>query len=92
MDEAAVEPAAALHQTIRVFAYRYVLRLGFLDGKEGFIFHFLQAFWYRLLVDINRVELRRTALHVSTHDRLMVRAPLEAAAMDSTPAGAEKKP
>lgn len=43
------------------FVYRYVLRLGFLDGKEGFIFHFLQAFWYRLLVDINRDELRRAS-------------------------------
>jgi hypothetical protein len=41
------------------FVYRYVFRLGFLDGKEGFIFHFMQAFWYRLLVDINRDELRR---------------------------------
>ena len=39
------------------FFYRYVLRLGFLDGKEGFIFHALQAFWYRLLVDINIDEL-----------------------------------
>jgi glycosyltransferase involved in cell wall biosynthesis len=39
--------------------YRYVFRLGFLDGKEGFIFHVLQAFWYRLLVDINRDELER---------------------------------
>ena len=36
------------------------LRLGFLDGKEGFIFHYMQAFWYRLLVDINRDELRRS--------------------------------
>jgi glycosyltransferase involved in cell wall biosynthesis len=40
------------------FFYRYIIRLGFLDGKEGFIFHFMQAFWYRLLVDINRDELR----------------------------------
>jgi glycosyltransferase involved in cell wall biosynthesis len=38
--------------------YRYILRLGFLDGKEGFIFHVLQGFWYRLLVDINIDELR----------------------------------
>ena len=39
--------------------YRYVLRLGFLDGKEGFIFHVLQAFWYRLLVDVNIDELQQ---------------------------------
>jgi len=43
------------------FVYRYVIRLGFLDGKEGFIFHFMQACWYRLLVDINRDELRKRA-------------------------------
>jgi glycosyltransferase involved in cell wall biosynthesis len=41
------------------FLYRYVLRLGFLDGKEGFVFHVLQGFWYRLLVDIKLDELRR---------------------------------
>ncbi|HWE52170.1 MAG TPA: glycosyltransferase family 2 protein [Bryobacteraceae bacterium] len=35
------------------FGYRYFLRLGFLDGKEGAIFHFMHAFWFRLLVDIN---------------------------------------
>ena len=40
------------------FVYRYVVRLGFLDGREGFIFHVLQAFWYRLLVDINILEER----------------------------------
>ena len=31
--------------------YRYFFRLGFLDGKEGLVFHFLQGFWYRFLVD-----------------------------------------
>ena len=35
------------------FLLRYVFQLGFLDGKQGFIFHFLHAFWYRLLVDIH---------------------------------------
>jgi glycosyltransferase involved in cell wall biosynthesis len=39
--------------------YRYVLRLGVLDGREGFMFHVLQAFWYRLLVDINISEQLR---------------------------------
>ena len=33
------------------FLYRYFFRLGFLDGKNGFIFHFLHALWYRFLVD-----------------------------------------
>lgn len=41
--------------------YRYLLRLGFLDGKQGFIFHVLQGFWYRLLVDVNIDELRHGA-------------------------------
>jgi glycosyltransferase involved in cell wall biosynthesis len=34
------------------FFYRYIIRFGFLDGKQGAIFHFWQGFWYRLLVDI----------------------------------------
>ncbi len=38
------------------FCYRYFLRLGFLDGKEGLIFHFLQGFWYRFLVDAKLYE------------------------------------
>jgi len=40
------------------FFYRYFVRLGFLDGKQGAIFHFLQAFWFRLLVDIKLDEMR----------------------------------
>jgi glycosyltransferase involved in cell wall biosynthesis len=39
--------------------YRYVLRLGFLDGKEGLIFHFLQGFWFRFLVDAMIYEEKR---------------------------------
>lgn len=41
------------------FVYRYFLRLGFLDGKEGLIFHFLQGFWYRFLVDAKVFEYER---------------------------------
>jgi glycosyltransferase involved in cell wall biosynthesis len=44
------------------FAYRYFLRLGFLDGTEGLIFHFLQAFWYRFLVDAKIYEARKFGL------------------------------
>jgi glycosyltransferase involved in cell wall biosynthesis len=41
------------------FGYRYVWKLGFLDGHNGFLFHFLQAFWFRLLVDVNVSNLER---------------------------------
>lgn len=41
------------------FIYRYFFRLGFLDGKEGFIYHVLQGFWYRFLVDAKIYELKR---------------------------------
>ena len=40
------------------FFYRYVVRLGFLDGKEGTAFHVLQGLWYRYLVDIKLHEVR----------------------------------
>jgi hypothetical protein len=36
--------------------YRYYFKLGFLDGKEGKIFAFLQAYWYRFLVDAKIYE------------------------------------
>jgi len=41
------------------FIYRYFIRLGFLDGKEGLIFHFLQGFWYRFLVDAKLYEMKK---------------------------------
>jgi glycosyltransferase involved in cell wall biosynthesis len=41
------------------FLYRYFFLLGILDGKTGFIFHFLQAFWFRLIVDIRLEELMK---------------------------------
>lgn len=40
------------------FFYRYIIRLGFLDGLEGTAFHVLQGFWYRYLVDIKVHEVR----------------------------------
>jgi len=41
------------------FLYRYFLRLGFLDGQTGFVFHALQGFWYRLLVDVKVFEIEK---------------------------------
>lgn len=36
---------------------RMIFRLGFLDGRTGIIYHFLQSFWFRLVVDIKIDEL-----------------------------------
>ncbi len=41
--------------------YRYVILLGFLDGRPGLVFHLLQAFWYRFLVDAKLEEWQRRA-------------------------------
>ena len=40
------------------FFYRYIVLFGFLDGKQGAIFHFMQAFWFRLVWDIRLEELK----------------------------------
>jgi glycosyltransferase involved in cell wall biosynthesis len=53
------------------FLYRFVVRGGIFDGKEGLIFHFLHAFWYRFAVDAKIVELRRqgeTESNGKSHD------------------------
>ncbi|MPR36791.1 glycosyltransferase family 2 protein [Salmonirosea aquatica] len=42
------------------FIYRYFIKLGFLDGTKGLIWHTLQGFWYRFLVDAKLYELYQT--------------------------------
>jgi len=42
--------------------YGYVLRLGFLDGVEGLVFHTLQRFWFRFLIDARIWERRRALM------------------------------
>jgi len=49
------------------FGYRYVLCGGFLDGREAFIFHFLQALWFPLLTDAKYIEQRRR--HKMSHSK-----------------------
>jgi glycosyltransferase involved in cell wall biosynthesis len=39
------------------FMYRYFIRLGFLDGRPGFVWCFLQGLWYRFLVDAKLLEV-----------------------------------
>lgn len=46
-------------RALAYFQYRYLWRLGFLDGAAGTAFHFLQGFWYRYLVDAKLAEVKR---------------------------------
>lgn len=39
-----------------LFIYNYIFRLGFLDGKEGFVYHYMYHRWYRTLVDAKILE------------------------------------
>ena len=43
-----------------VFVYFYIFKLGFLDGREGFLYHFLYSRWYRTLVDAKIYEHQKT--------------------------------
>lgn len=45
-------------RSVIYFFYRYVVRLGFLDGRQGFVFHALHGFWYFLLIDVKIDEAR----------------------------------
>lgn len=45
-------------RALAYFFYRYLFRLGFLDGWPGIAFHSLQGLWYRFLVDVKVNELR----------------------------------
>ena len=43
-----------------LFIYNYIFRLGFLDGKVGFIYHYMYHRWYRTLVDSKILEQKLT--------------------------------
>ena len=46
------------------FFWRYVFQLGFLDGRSGLIYHFLQGWWYRFLVGAKVMELEQNISHL----------------------------
>ncbi|MCF0199099.1 MAG: glycosyltransferase family 2 protein [Bacteroidaceae bacterium] len=46
-------------RALAYFVYRYVVKLGFLDGKEGFCWDFFQGLWYRMLVDCKVYEAKK---------------------------------
>ena len=59
---------------ITFFIYRYIFRLGFLDGSTGYTFYFLQTWWYRNLIDAKVAEVRRYAQRhrVSIHQAVEI--------------------
>lgn len=56
------------------FLWRYVFQLGFLDGRSGLVYHFLQGCWYRFLVGAKVMEFERAIAHLS--DRREIAAEL----------------
>ncbi|WP_316773152.1 glycosyltransferase family 2 protein [Pedobacter frigiditerrae] len=42
------------------FSYRLIFKLGILDGSTGILFHFLQGFWFRLIVDVKIKEILKS--------------------------------
>jgi glycosyltransferase involved in cell wall biosynthesis len=56
------------------FLWRYFFQLGFLDGRSGLVYHFLQGFWYRFLVGAKVMELEQAVAHL--HDKAAICAEL----------------
>jgi hypothetical protein len=50
--------------------YRYIIQLGFLDGRQGLVYHVLQGFWYRFLVGAKLRELEAAVENASSSDEI----------------------
>lgn len=48
-------------RAVGYFVYRYIVRGGMLDGREGLIYHVLQGLWYRVLIDAEVLAAGRTS-------------------------------
>ncbi len=44
------------------FTHRILFKFGILDGSNGILFHFLQGFWFRLIVDVKIKEIIKANL------------------------------
>jgi hypothetical protein len=60
-------------RAVGLFFYRYIVKCGFLDGKEGLVFCVLQTLWYRFLVDAKLFEGQR--LKIGAPQDLLSNAP-----------------
>jgi glycosyltransferase involved in cell wall biosynthesis len=52
-------PTPLYVRSVLYFVYRYVFRLGVLDGRAGLVYHFMQGFWFFMLIDAKIDEARR---------------------------------
>ncbi len=55
------------------FLFRFFIQLGFLDHPKVWVFHVMQGFWYRLLVDINVAEAKTYSQGDMARMRVLVR-------------------
>ncbi|EOM1465533.1 hypothetical protein ACNCTC_004771, partial [Escherichia coli] len=53
------------------FIWRYIFQLGFLDGRSGLVYHFLQGFWYRFLVGSKVMEYEQAIAHLSNKQQII---------------------
>ena len=68
--------AARVSRAVAYFCYRYFLRLGFLNGRPSWRWHFWQGLWYRLLVDREIYRPKRTTSHeprITNHEYDIIR-------------------
>jgi glycosyltransferase involved in cell wall biosynthesis len=53
------------------FLWRYIFQLGFLDGRSGLVYHFLQGYWYRFLVGAKLIELEQAIAHLTDKNEIL---------------------
>ncbi|MDC1055055.1 glycosyltransferase family 2 protein [Candidatus Pelagibacter ubique] len=58
-------------KSLLYFVYRYFFLLGFLDGKKGLIYHFIQGFYYRFLVESKLLEIEDSIKKISKRKKII---------------------
>lgn len=53
------------------FLFRYIFQLGFLDGRSGLVYHFLQGYWYRFLVGAKLMELEHAISNLKDKEEIV---------------------
>ncbi|MEY2890691.1 MAG: hypothetical protein RJA98_599 [Pseudomonadota bacterium] len=72
------------------FLWRYFVQMGFLDGRSGLVYHFLQGYWYRFLVGAKIMELERCIAHLDNREKIKLEL-TRLTGHDLTASGADPK-